>query len=141
MDRLALTARQSRRARVVRGSLVLTALTALVVACGSAPRVDGIPIGERVDCGGGTCDAEIAFARSWLDAAAPGHAPVRQVEIHAADYRNANGEQILLARSGGPTVAAVLRLEDGTIRAVLVGCGIGIDPDACAVIDPPADSR
>ena len=53
----------------------------------------------------------------------------------------ANGEQILLARSGGPTVAAVLRLEDGTIRAVLVGCGIGIDPDACAVIDPPADSR
>jgi hypothetical protein len=126
---------------VIRGWLVLTALTALVAACGSAPRVDGIPIGERVECGGRTCDAEIAFARSWLDAAAPGHAPVRQIEIHAADYRNANGEQILLARGGGPTVAAVLRLEDGTIRAVLVGCGIGINPDACAVIDPPDDAR
>ena len=124
-----------------RACLALTALAALVVACGSAPRVDGIPIGEPVGCGGGTCDAEIAFARSWLDGAAPGHAPVRQVEIHAADYRNANGEQILLARSGGPTVAAVLRLEDGTIRAVLVGCGIGIDPDRCAVIDPPADAQ
>jgi hypothetical protein len=119
---------------------VLTAAAAVVAACGSAPKVDGVPIGERVDCGGRACDAEIAFARSWLDAAAPGHAPVLQVEIHAADYRNANGEQILLARSGGPTVAAVLRLEDGTIRAVLVGCGIGIDPDTCMVIDPPADA-
>ena len=113
----------------------------LLVACGGArPRVDGIPIGALVDCGG-TCDAEIAFARTWLDGAAPGHSPIRSVEIHAADYRNANGEHVLLARSGGPTVAAVLRLEDGTIRAVLVGCGIGIDPDACAVIEPPADAR
>jgi hypothetical protein len=132
--------RRSRRAEALQRWLVLAALTALVVACGAAPKVDGIPIGERVDCGGGSCDAEIAFARSWLDAAAPGHAPVRQVEIHAADYRNANGEHILLARTGGPTVAAVLRLEDGTIRAVLIGCGIGIDPETCMVIDPPADA-
>jgi hypothetical protein len=120
----------------------MVVLAAAAAGCGVLPRptVDGIPIGERADCDAGRCDRESAFARSWLDARAPGHAPVRQVDIRLPDYRTANGDRILLTRSSGRTVVAVLRLEDGSTRAVLMGCGIGVHPEECGVFDPPADA-
>jgi hypothetical protein len=120
------------------------ALVALVAGCSglfAPPRVDGIPIGSTAPCSYGNCDRETAFARAWLDTKAPGHAAVRAVEIHLPDYRAANGDHLLLTRSGGRTVVAVLRLEDGSIRAVLIGCGVGVEPDRCGVMKPPAEAE
>jgi hypothetical protein len=41
------------------------------------------------------------------------------------------GRHILLTRSGGGTWIAVVAWVDGTRRAVLVGCGVGVDPNRC----------
>ena len=114
-------------------AFVLVALS--LVACSQlvgSPRVDGLPIGEPAACTEhDDCAREIAFARRWLDSATPGHAPIRSVEIHVPDY------PLQQARSGGRTVVAVLRLEDGSTRALLLGCGVGIDPEPCGVMAPP----
>jgi hypothetical protein len=122
----------------------LIAVALLLVGCGQVfgpARVDGLPIGDKAPCGAGECDREIAFARGWLDAASPGHAPIRSVSVHLPDFRDDAGNHILMARSGGRTVVAVLRLEDGSIRAVLLGCGLGIEPDRCGLVDAPRGAR
>ncbi|HEY7130821.1 MAG TPA: hypothetical protein VH440_01160 [Candidatus Limnocylindrales bacterium] len=136
------TANPRRGIRAWKTLAPIIVLAGAASACGVLPRptVDGIPVGGRAGCDAGACNREIAFARSWLDAKAPGHAPVRQVEIRLPDYRTPNGDQILLTRSSGRTVVAVLRLEDGSTRAVLMGCGVGVHPDECGVFDPPADA-
>jgi hypothetical protein len=42
-----------------------------------------------------------------------------------------------VTRSAGRDLVVVMRLEDDSSRAVLVGCGIGIDPDPCFAWLPP----
>ncbi|HEY8988579.1 MAG TPA: hypothetical protein VIM39_06120 [Candidatus Limnocylindrales bacterium] len=52
------------------------------------------------------------------------------------DYRNAQGSFLIADGSGGKTYILVLALADGTVRAVQVTCGIGIEPDMCQSAPP-----
>ena len=77
-----------------------------------------------------------AEARSWLDGVAPSHAAIAQVQAYLPDYRNAQGSFLIADGSGGHAYVMVLALTDGTVRAVQVVCGIGIEPDICQSAPP-----
>ena len=128
----------------IRKGLVVAAV--LIAAIGAAwlgivqvtlppPVIDGYPIGLPAQCGD-TCARATATASGWLDASAPRHAPVERIELFDPDYRDANGNYIIADGSGGHAVIAVIHLADGTVRAIQVTCGIGIDPNACITSAP-----
>jgi hypothetical protein len=97
--------------------------------------VDGYPIGAPASCAD-RCPRFINAAAAWLDAAAPGHAAVGRIDLFEPDYHDANGNVLLTTRSGGRDYIAVIHLADGTIRAIEVGCGVGIDPELCFTKPP-----
>ena len=70
--------------------------------------------------------AEIA---RWAARVAPELGLPDAVTFHGAI--DAAGRHILLTRSGGGTWIAVVAWADGTRRAVIVGCGVGVDPNRC----------
>ena len=41
------------------------------------------------------------------------------------------GQSIMLTRSGGGTYLAIVTFGNAELIGLKVGCGIGIDPDAC----------
>jgi len=113
--------------------LGFVALIAPFVACSVGPpqrQIDGYPIGALATCEA-RCELYYAEARSWLDGVAPSHAEVAQVQAYVPDYRNAQGSFLIADGSGGQAYVMVLALTDGTVRAVQVVCGIGIEPDTC----------
>jgi hypothetical protein len=106
-----------------------------LIRWGTPTVVDGYPLGTRARCADG-CPRFIAAARAWLDSAVTGHAAIDRIELFVPDYRDAEGNTIVMARSGGTDYIAVIHLADGTTRAVQVGCGVGIDPDRCFTSAP-----
>jgi hypothetical protein len=132
----------SRSIASVRGIAALVGLALGVVACqaGIPPQsfIDGLPVGESVawdNVHGGYRFSDFALAD--LDSREPDHAPVVAIEAYIPDYRMADGQRLLLVRSGGNDLIVVLRLEDGSVRAIHVGCGAGVEPDRCFVGGPP----
>jgi hypothetical protein len=112
-----------------------------MVGCGPKASPDqawvgGYPVSERVDCREASCDRFIDFATASLGAPPPA---VRSVAVFYPDFRGPNGERILTARSGGNNYVVVFTLADGNIKAVYVGCGVGIDPERCFLPEPPTD--
>ncbi len=144
----------SRLIASVRGVVALGVLALGVVACqaGIPPQtfIDGLPVGDRATWGvrdgdratwgvrDGDRFSEVALAD--LDSSEPDHPPVVAIEAYTPDYRTADGQRLLLVRSGGNDLIVVLRLEDGSVRAVYVGCGAGVEPDRC-FLGPPAGVR
>ena len=114
-----------------------TAIAAFLLAGCSGGRtfIDGYPIGELARCDDG-CLREIGFAADWLDRERPGHPEVTRIEIHLTDYRTREGGRILMTRSGGATSIAVIVFADGSLGAVQVGCGVGVDPTMCFTAPP-----
>jgi hypothetical protein len=106
-----------------------------LIHLGTPAVVDGYPLGSPAACADG-CPRFNAAASAWLDTAAPGHAAIDRIELFVPDYRDSAGNQILTTRSGGTDYIAVLHLADGTVRAIQVGCGIGIDPERCFTSAP-----
>ena len=102
---------------------------------GTPTVVDGYPLGREAPCDHG-CPRFTAAASAWLDAAAPGHAAIDHIELFVPDYRDSAGNQILTTRSGGTDYIAVVHLAEGSVRAIQVGCGVGIDPDRCFTSAP-----
>jgi hypothetical protein len=88
--------------------------------------IDGYTLGEPAQCAS-RCERYGEIARAWLDEAVPGHAETVITELWTLD-------RILMVRSGGRDYVVLLRLADGTTRAVVVGCGVGIDPDRCFTV-------
>ncbi len=123
----------------IRFSLLLGAcLLALAIGvCGGGPVVvDGYRLGEPASCQI-LCEDFGNEAIRWLDRVSPGRASIDRIELRASDIRNANGDRMLLIRSGSRgDYIVVIHLADGSTRAVYVGCGIGIDPDRCFSADP-----
>jgi hypothetical protein len=118
--------------------LGFVALMSPFVACSvSAPQrqIEGYPIGAPATCEA-RCELYYAEARSWLDGVAPSHAAIAQVQAYLPDYRNAQGSFLIADGSGGHAYVMVLALTDGTVRAVQVVCGIGIEPDICQSAPP-----
>ena len=74
------------------------------------------------------CDRYVATATDWLDHAAPAQRSITSAELWTL-------KDVVMVRSGGRDFVVVLRLADGTARAVVVGCGVGVDPDTCFVND------
>jgi hypothetical protein len=97
--------------------------------------IDGYPIGRATSCGD-ECQRLTDAAAAWLDTAAPGHAKVDRIDLFEPDYRDASGHLLLTSGSGGPTSIAVFYLANGTVRAIEVGCGVGIEPDQCFTKQP-----
>jgi hypothetical protein len=106
-----------------------------LIRLGTPTVVDGYPLGSRAACDDG-CPRFNAAATAWLDTAIPGHAAIDRIELFVPDYRDSEGNTILMTRSGGADVIAVLHLADGSTRAIQVGCGVGIDPDRCFTSAP-----
>jgi hypothetical protein len=136
-------------ARLIRASRSLAGLVAallLVCACQGQTLIDGYPVRERMcedpeqlhpDGDGWFCGPMAAFAEARLDEIAPGHVEVVSVEHYQHDYRMANGDRPFLYRSGGsPEIVVVLRLADGTVRAVFVTCGGGPSREPCIEVPP-----
>jgi hypothetical protein len=119
--------------------LVAIALVAWLplIRWGAPTIVDGYPLGTRAGCADG-CPRFIAAASAWLDSAVPGHAAIDHIELFVPDYRDSEGNTILMNRSGGTDFIAVIHLADGTTRAIQVGCGVGVDPDRCFTSPPLA---
>jgi hypothetical protein len=124
-----------------RGIAALGVLVLGIVACqaGVPPQtfIDGLPVGESVACGDEDCGRFSDFALADLDTREPDHAPVVAIEAYVPDYRTADGQRLLLTRSGGSDLIIVLRLEDGSVQAAYVGCGAGVEPDRCFLGPPP----
>jgi hypothetical protein len=89
--------------------------------------VDGYPIGEAAGCAD-RCALFSAEASRWLDMDVPSHATIERIELFVPDYRDPRGDRIIVNGSGGTQYVAVMHLADGTVRAIEVGCGVGIDP-------------
>ena len=102
---------------------------------GAPTVIDGYPLGTRAGCADG-CPRFIAAASAWLDTAAPGHAGIDRIELFVPDYRDSQGNTILTTRSGGADFIAVIHLVDDSVRAIQVGCGVGIDPERCFTSAP-----
>lgn len=125
----------------VRGIAAFGVLALGIIACQSglpAPTfVDGWPIGETVACGVRDCGPFFDFAVADLDTSEPDHAPIVAIEAYVPDFRTWDGQRLLLTRSGGSDLIIVLRLEDGSVRAAFVGCGVGVEPFRCFMGERP----
>jgi hypothetical protein len=115
-------------------SLVRLAGVALLAGLlgGCAPAItplvaDGWEIGDPVDCTSNPeCDAFVSAATIGLDRRDPQHARIASVHLH---LQGKPGSPVLQVCSGGCSVVAVLRLADGSIRAIGVGTpGIMTEP-------------
>jgi hypothetical protein len=126
------------RRRFLLAFVVLVAMLAVwlgTIRWSTPTVIDGYPIGAPASCADG-CPLFVDAATQWLDTAAPGHAAVDRIELFQPDYRDANGNLLLTTRSGGRDYIAVIGLADGTVRAIEVGCGVGIEPDQCFTKPP-----
>jgi hypothetical protein len=122
---------------------LVCALACVVAACDAAPAVPDPSLAVRGPSGGllypdpethdcatvsrcGDLTAEIA---RWAARTVPELGEPASVTFHGAI--DDAGRHILLTRSGGGTWVAVVSWPGGTRRAVLVGCGVGVDPNPC----------
>lgn len=125
-------------------ALVLVCLLAsLAVGCEAGPpsvdrglavRFPGsgtlYPGSRAYDCAAiNRCADVIAEVARWATWTAPELGEPASVTFHGAI--DAAGQEIMLSRSGGGTWIAVVTWPDGTRRAVVVGCGVGIDWTRC----------
>ncbi|SRR5258705_8352355 len=76
------------------------------------------------------CDDMRAEIDRWVAREMPDRGPVADVSFHTFVDEQGDGH-ILMVRSGGGTWLAVVTLAHGEQIGLSVGCGIGIDHDAC----------
>lgn len=84
--------------------------------------IDGLQVGRRADAD----ERFVTFASARLDEAEPGHAEIAAVEAYEPHPPRG-------PRSGGRDLVIVFRLVDGSVRALHVGCGVGVEVDRCFV--------
>ena len=122
---------------VARGFATAALVVLLVSSCGGPDRIDGLAVGER-RCteqdisepdSRAACDRFTEFGLSTLDSADPEHAPVAAVEVYRDPVTHVFG-------GFGDRSIVALRLEDGTVRALNVQCGVGLSEDLCFIVDP-----
>jgi hypothetical protein len=93
--------------------------------------------GEEVGCAGtGECADLLAEVDAWADAHERGRGAVVWVTLHEPASEDGTAG---IMRSGGSTWMAVVTFADGSRTALMVGCGVGIDPEMCFSVD--ADGR
>ncbi len=119
-------------------ALVVVLLGGLVAgSCAPAadPIIDTWPVGEAVDCAETpSCDELTRVGLAGLNERDPGHAPVVAARLHTegAFVDPTTGDTILVVRSGGCCQVLVVRLMDGSTRAIGVGFP-GISDKAVAI--------
>ncbi|HET7026380.1 MAG TPA: hypothetical protein VFI28_01675 [Candidatus Limnocylindrales bacterium] len=108
---------------------------------GGDPIIDGWPIGPVLSCDNDTvrCDELVPAGLAGFDQRDPGHAPVASSELHAEGlFSDAlTGERFLLNRSGGNPSVLVMKLSNGSTRAI----GVGYDLLTDAPVAVPEDHR
>lgn len=98
--------------------ILAVAATPSLVGCTTV--VDGQQVGQRADAD----ERFVKFAVDTLDDTEPGHAEI--VAVEAYEPHPPRGP-----RSGGRDLVIVLRIADGSVRALYVGCGVGVEVDRC----------
>jgi hypothetical protein len=107
-------------------------MAAIAAGCHSTEAVDGYELAGPAPCAP-ICDRYVSEARSWLDREAPGHPPIQTADVRAS--RN-----LLYVRSGSiGDYVVVLHLEGGSERAIMIGCGIGLDRNRCETLPAVAN--
>ena len=109
----------------------------LVAGCGGPPTIDGLAVGDRrctesdlaEPTARAACDRFTAFGLSTLDADDPAHAPVVAVELYRDPVTHTFG-------GFGDRSIVALRLDDGTVSALYVQCGVGLSEDVCFIVEP-----
>jgi hypothetical protein len=118
------------------GLVATVALGLVLCGCGVTPDplIDTWPVGASAACPDTQrCEALVAAGLAGLDARDPGHAAVVATELRdeGVILDPSTGHQILMARSGGCCAVLLVRLADGTTRAIGVGYpGISREPVA-----------
>ncbi len=113
------------------GALVL-GLVMIAAGCHASNDVDRYQLGEVAPCAP-ICARYISEAGQWLDREAAGHPPILTADVWAS--RN-----LLYVRSGSVgDYVVVLHLEGGTDRAIMIGCGVGLDRDRCVTLPAVAN--
>ena len=108
-------------------SLVVALIALLVLGCSSPgppdPIVDGWPIGDTAVCQPEDhCDALLNEAIKGLARRDPGHADIVALALHdEGSLRDADGNTILITRSGQCCRVVRFELADGSVRAIGVG--------------------
>lgn len=109
-------------------SLVAMAVLALagcdLVSSGPVAVVDGWPIGRERPCaiGDARCTDLMPVAINGFDRRDPGHAPIVRATLHdEGTMIDAQGNHILMTRSGACCSVALFELSDGSVRAIGVG--------------------
>jgi hypothetical protein len=122
----------------VRRILLVLALVTGLVAGGCAPAADPVidswPVGEPLDCpDAGRCAELVRVGLEGFDERDPGHAPVVATELHReGGFVDPSGRRILTTRSGGCCQVLLMRLADGSTRAIGVGYP-GVSDEAIAI--------
>ena len=130
-----------RRVLNVAIAAVLVAILAAVYlslepAPGADPIIDSWPIGPARGCDldAARCDARVLAGLAGLDGRDPGHGAVDSWELHVEGaFSDAlSGQRRLVNRSGGCCQVLVMKLTDGSTRAI----GVGYDFSDTAVAVP-----
>lgn len=123
----------------VRPILLVVALVAGLVAGGCAPAPDPVidtwRVGGLLECpDADRCAELVRVGLQGLDERDPGHAHVVATELHieGALMDPSTGGRILMTRSGGCCQVLLMRLADGSTRAIGVGYP-GISDEAVAI--------
>jgi hypothetical protein len=111
--------------RTLRACVTAT-LVLLVAGCQTQATAGGLALGDRrctdADMADpnarAACDRFMAFGRSTLESAEPAHAPVVAVEVYRDPVHHVFG-------GFGDRSIIVFRLQDHSVRALYVQCGLG----------------
>jgi hypothetical protein len=87
------------------------------------PVIDGWPVGPEASCAQDQgCPVLLDTATIGLSRRDPGHPAIVAVTLHReGTLLDANGNQILMKRSGGCCSVARFELADGSVKAIGVG--------------------
>jgi hypothetical protein len=132
-----------RRVRLLLRTAIVLAVVLVVAGCGPADTAPDRRISVTNASGNGLlypgqalpCDPTMrcrelrAEIDRWAARAAPDHGPIVEVSFHT--FVDDAGQSIIMTRSGGGTYLAIVTFGGGEQIGLKVGCGIGIDADAC----------
>jgi hypothetical protein len=89
--------------------------------------------GHHVGCDvTGDCENVLAEVEAFFAEYEPDKGPTASVTIHTP--ATADGPAAI-TRSGGGTWMAIVTFGDGSPTALLVGCGVGVEPGGCFSLD------
>jgi len=125
-------------------AFVVTSCVLLLAGCSGDRRIDGIPVGPE-GRGGDGHSLNQDFAMAMLDQQWPGHAPMEGYGWFQPRYRDVDRDaNFVRTRPGYVDQVIVIKLTDGTVHALYIGCRENPDLDstnADCFLGPPDELK